>query len=164
MPVTSKFDSKTRLAFSRRVLSANPNAARMRHTHVILGSVRDENWNGMTEMLVKVFLQKDDGSEILLCSRTTGKDGFFNIPFAPIRENLKTIPSVFDVTVKLSYAWQPDKVVVCKRVRVKSRRSFVNFTRALRGKKSAIRWPLSREERIFYCRKVVKECLYRKRL
>ena len=134
LPVTSKFDSKTRLAFSRRVLSANPNAARMRHTHVILGSVRDENWNGMTEMLVKVFLQKDDGSEILLCSRTTGKDGFFNIPFAPIRENLKTIPSVFDVTVKLSYAWQPDKVVVCKRVRVKSRRSFVNFTRAIRGK------------------------------
>ena len=134
LPVTSKFDSRTRLAFSRRVLGVNPNAARMRHTHVILGSVRDENWNGMTEMLVKVFLQKDDGSEILLCSRTTGKNGFFNIPFAPIIDDIKTIPSVFDVTVKLSYAWQPDVIVSCKRVRVRSRRSFLNFTGALRGK------------------------------
>lgn len=129
LPITGKYDKATRTHLTNKILRINPKALTQTFTHQIRGTVRDEYWKEMKGMRVTVYLVDLEGNQIYLNTRTTPKDGFFNIPIkAPKNSVTGGLERNFTLYVKLSYAWQPDVIVATKYVHVKEKTTYVNFT------------------------------------
>ena len=129
LPITGKYDKSTRTHLTNKILRINPKALTLTFTHQIRGTVRDEYWKEMKGMRVTVYLVDLEGNQTYLNTRTTPRDGFFNIPIkAPKNIITGGLERNFTLYVKLSYAWQPDVVVATKYVHVKEKTTYVNFT------------------------------------
>lgn len=132
LPITGKYDRKTRVHFIKNILSKNPKALTQKYTHQVRGTIRDEYWKEMKNMRLTAYMVDYNGKEHLLNTRVTPKDGFYNIPFvAPKNAAMGSLEHNFTIYVKLSEAWQPDVVLAMKYVHVKERTTYVNFTAEL---------------------------------
>ena len=128
IPVTGKFDASTRKELGQDLLVVNPGALQPAYTHQIRGTVSSPSGMAVPNMVVKVYKQEFDGTEKLLCTRTTDNEGFFCCPFSVSNNGkIAAVLAVFNVTVTIAHGWKPDEPVASKYVQVKSKVTFLNF-------------------------------------
>lgn len=86
LAATGHAQGDTLQSLNREILQAKPALASGEHPYRVRGSVRDAHWQGLPGVKVQIWEKLVSGQGAKLAERTTGADGFYDIPYDPPRE------------------------------------------------------------------------------
>jgi peptidoglycan hydrolase-like protein with peptidoglycan-binding domain len=85
LPISGHVTGGTLRRLNSEMRTANPDESFDQFPHRVKGSFRDELWRGVSGARVQVWEKRITGQGPMLAERTTGIEGFFDIPYAPPR-------------------------------------------------------------------------------
>ena len=128
LAVTGHAAGETLKSLNREIKRANPAVAAGEFPYHMRGSVRDEHWQGMSDVTVQVWEKLVRGQGTKLAERKTGTNGFFDIPYDPPRETAnKQVKQPYYVQIKA--VDRANQEIGSKLLFNPTRIAWVNFTK-----------------------------------
>lgn len=134
LALSGHLDGKTLMLINREIVKLNPAAAEA-PKYRIRGSVRNELWERIPNMVLKIYEKTIEGKSVVpLMTKKNMVNGFFDITFEPPKDkNTGQIKENFDILIELC---QPQgnnpandsQPIITKIIRKTTRIQWVNFT------------------------------------